>query len=420
MSIIQRPRGTQDIYGEGMQYWHYLEAHIRAITALYQFTEMRTPMFERIEVFARSVGETSDIVSKEMYEFEDKGNRQMTLKPEGTAAIVRSYVENKLFALGDYQKYYYISPIFRYERQQAGRYRQHHQFGFEVYGEQNPIVDAENILFIHTFFQKLGLSDYRVKVNSLGDAESRVAYRDALQAHFKPFLPELCEDCQIRYEKNPLRILDCKKDAKHTAMASAPKMSEYLNAFSSNYIAEVIGLLDTFEIPYELDEKLVRGLDYYNHTVFEFVLNNQTSAKAGSLAGGGRYDGLVAQFEGPDKAGFGCGIGMERLILALQEQQVDVSSQEGRKIYVANIGGATCNKFAMEVTQMLRVANINTDGNILPKQMKAIFKLAERAEATDIVIIGGDEMASRIVGVRNTSTRAQEEVAVDDLVAYLT
>lgn len=412
---IQKPRGTQDIYGSEMKDWHYVERHIRSITERYQFTEIRTPMFERIEVFARSVGESSDIVSKEMYEFMDKGNRQMALKPESTAAIVRAYVENKLFAEGDYQKYYYISPTFRYERQQAGRYRQHHQFGFEVFGDKNPLVDGENILFVHTFLQELGIRDYTVKINSLGDTDSRARYREALQAHFKPVITELCEDCQKRIETNPLRILDCKTDAAHPSMKTAPKLSDYLTAESKKYFEAVLRFLDTFAIPYTYDQTLVRGLDYYTDTVFEFVLNNETSAKAGSLCGGGRYNGLVETFGGPEKAGFGCGIGIERLILALKEQGVEDEAVEEERILVANISGDMESLIPLEIVQKLRVAGLNVETNFQKKSMKAVFKMADRFEATDIVIIGEEELHSNTVQLRNVATREQETLTIDAL-----
>ncbi|MGL5043237.1 MAG: histidine--tRNA ligase [Culicoidibacterales bacterium] len=418
MNKMQKPRGTQDIFGDAIAYWHYIESHVRKLTKIYQYGEMRTPMFEKIELFARGVGETSDIVSKEMYAFEDKKGRKLALKPESTATIVRSYIENKLFSEGEYNKFYYISPHFRYERAQMGRYRQHHQFGVEVFGDKDPTVDVEVILFAVTFLAKIGIKDYTVKINSLGDSSSRLAYREALQEYFSPVLSELCEDCKQRFIKNPLRILDCKVDAKHEAIKNAPKMSQYLTPSASHYIKEVHRLLTHFNISYQIDDTLVRGLDYYTNTVFEIVLNNPTSAKAGSLCGGGRYDGLIAENGGPNKSGMGFGMGIERLIIALQEQHVLLPPTNTNKVFVGNLDAEISACFALEITQKLRSLAINADMNFGLKSMKSLFKMSDRFEATHIIIIGKQESESQTFTVKDLQTKEQTTITTDKLAAY--
>jgi len=406
MVKFQKPRGTQDIYGANVKYWHYIEAVARTLSDHYQYEEIRTPLFESFDLFVRGVGESSDIVSKEMYEFYDKSERHLALKPESTASVVRAYVENKLYATSDYQKFFYISPHFRYERAQTGRYRQHHQFGVEVFGAENPYVDAEVILFAVTFLRKLGLTDFTVALNSLGNSKTRAAYRQALQDYFRPYLDELCVDCQSRLALNPLRILDCKKDADHVAMVGAPKMKDFLDEDAKKYMATITSLLTTFNIPFHEDDKLVRGLDYYTQTVFEIVLDNPSSAKSGSLTGGGRYNGLVAEIGGPETSGIGFGIGIERLILALQEQGVMLPEQVGQRIFVANLEMVS-STYAMEVVQALRAAGFNVATNYGPKTMKAIFKQSDRFAATTLITIGASELADQTLSVRNVATKEQ-------------
>ena len=408
MVAIQKPRGTQDIYGAEMKYWLFIEQQVRTISELYQFKQIRTPMFEKIELFARGVGQTSDIVSKEMYDFYDKGKRHLALKPESTAAVVRSFIENKLYAEGDYHKYYYLSPHFRYERAQTGRYRQHHQFGVEVFGDKNPYIDAEIMLFAVTVLKQIGLKDFTVKINSLGDTETRVAYRQALQDHFRPHLADLCQDCNQRFDKNPLRILDCKVDNTHPAMINAPILLDYLTKEAKTYFDNLIALLAEFDVEYEIDNRLVRGLDYYTHTVFEIVLDDPTSAKAGSLCGGGRYDGLVAEFEGPEKSGMGFGMGLERLIIALKEQEIILPENKKTRVYVANLDGDQTQKYAASIVQTLREQGINVETNYLKKSMKAIFKLVDRYKATHLLIVGANELAQQSFELKDLNKREQK------------
>jgi histidyl-tRNA synthetase len=398
-----------------MAYWQYIEAVARRLSADYQYEEIRTPLFESFDLFVRGVGASSDIVSKEMYDFFDKSERHLALKPESTASVVRAYVENKLYATGDYQKFFYISPHFRYERAQAGRYRQHHQFGAEVFGPENPYVDAEVILFAVTFLRQLGLKDFTVALNSLGNTQTREDYRTALQDYFRPYLPELCTDCQSRFALNPLRMLDCKKDADHVAMAGAPKLQDFLDDDAKTYMATITSLLETFNIPFRVDDKLVRGLDYYTQTVFEIVLDNPNAAKSGSLTGGGRYNGLVAEIGGPETSGIGFGIGIERLMLALQEQGVDLPTRGGQRIFVANLEMAS-STYAMEIVQALRAEGLNVATNYAPKAMKAIFKQSDRFAATLLITIGASELANGTMNVRDVATKEQR---VTTLTAFL-
>jgi len=411
MAKFQKPRGTQDIYGDDLNYWRYIEQTARELSDIYQYEEIRTPLFESFDLFVRGVGESSDIVSKEMYEFYDKSDRHLALKPESTASIVRAYVENKLYVIGDYQKFFYLSPHFRYERAQAGRYRQHHQFGVEVFGDENPHIDVEVMLFAVTFLRTLGIKDFTVLLNSLGDFTTRVAYRKALQTYFEPYLPELCADCQARFETNPLRILDCKRDADHRAMQGAPKMKDFLSDESKMYFETITSLLTTFNIPFRIDDTLVRGLDYYTQTVFEIVLDNPSSAKAGSLTGGGRYNGLVAEVGGPAKSGIGFGIGIERLILALQTQGVVLPQKDQRRIFVANLA-ADSESYAMEIVQTLREQGLNVMMNYEPKTMKAIFKQSDRFEATDLITIGSDELNDKTITHRTIATKTQKTMTL--------
>lgn len=418
MNQLQKPRGTQDIFGTKIAYWHFIEQQIRVWTAAYNYHEIRTPMFESYDLFVRGVGETSDIVSKEMYDFYDKGKRHLALKPESTATVVRAYIENKLYIEGDYQKFYYIAPHFRYERSQAGRYRQHHQFGVEVFGEASPYIDAEVIVFAFGFLQQLGLTDIIVKLNSLGDAASRQQHKRALQAHFKPYLTELCEDCQVRFDKNPLRILDCKKDAEHPAMGSAPKLKDYLSPEALAYMTQVRAILTDFNIEYVEDDHLVRGLDYYTHTVFEIVQKAPTFAKAGSLCGGGRYDGLVAQNGGPDKSGIGFGMGIERLVLALESQEITLIEKQPQRVFVAHLDEMAM-PYAMQIIHTLRSQGVKVETHYQPKSMKNIFKLSDRFQATDLLIIGEDEVTQQLVTHKRLDTKMQQQIAYTDLLSIV-
>lgn len=417
--MMQKPRGTQDFFGEKIKMIQYIEAKIKEITAVYDYQEIRTPMFEAFELFQRGVGETTDVVSKEMYDFLDKKQRKMVLKPESTAAVVRALIENKLYLQGEYQKFYYISPHFRYERAQAGRYRQHHQFGIEIFGAPTPYIDAEVILFMTQFYERVGLKNYRIHINSLGDTQSRLAHKTALLAYFRPYLSELCQDCQIRYEKNPLRLLDCKKDAQHPAMKDAPKLRAYLSPDAEAYFQKTLDLLDAFAVPYTIDDNLVRGLDYYTHTVFEIILADAEGTQRGSLGGGGRYNGLVHDLGGPELSGMGCGIGMERLMLALEEQALKPYENDKLRIFVACLDDKA-KMYGFTILETLRKNMIISEGNQTVKSMKALFKQAEKFGAHYILFIGEEEMNQKVITMKDLSKKEQVTINFSELLNTLT
>lgn len=326
------PRGTVDILPGKSAQWIKLEQLLRTISANYNVKEMRTPIFEHTELFNRAVGDTTDVVSKEMYTFEDKKGRSITLRPEGTAGIARAYVENKMFGLPEkLQKVYYMGPMFRYERPQNGRQRQFHQYGVEMLGVESPYVDVECMLMAITVVEALGLKDVKLHINSLGDDKSRDSYRKALQDHFRDCLDDLCYDCQQRFEKNPLRILDCKVDKNHPAMQNAPKTIDYLSDNAKAHFNKVIELLDDLEVDYVIDTNLVRGLDYYSHTVFEIISDDPKLGAGATVGGGGRYNGLIEELGGPATPGVGFAFGMERLLIALGD---DDSDDDGIDVYV--------------------------------------------------------------------------------------
>ncbi|HYK71663.1 MAG TPA: histidine--tRNA ligase, partial [Pseudoneobacillus sp.] len=315
---INIPRGTQDILPGQVEKWQAIEEQARKICEKYLYREIRTPIFEHTELFLRSVGETTDIVQKEMYTFTDRGERSLTLRPEGTASAVRSYVENKMFGYAQQPvKLYYLGPMFRYERPQAGRFRQFVQFGIEALGSADPAIDAEVISLAMTLYKEMGLKKLKLVINSLGDKDSRNAHREALVNHFKPRIGEFCKDCQNRLEKNPLRILDCKLDRDHELMKTAPSIIDYLNDYSRNYFEKLQTYLTDMEIPFEVDPNLVRGLDYYNHTAFEIMSNAEGFGAITTLCGGGRYNGLVEEMGGPETPGIGFGLSIERFLAAL-------------------------------------------------------------------------------------------------------
>jgi len=372
MANYQVPRGTQDVYEEAMDKWHYLEELIRDFTTVYNYKEHRTPVFEHSEVFNRE-NDSSDLVNKEMYTFQDNSGRSLTLRPEGTAGVIRSYVENKLFAQADQPyKCYYLSPNFRYERPQKGRMRIHHQFGAEIIGTKNPVVDAELILLGYSFVKAVGLNDLKVLINTLGDQLSRDAYRQALLDYFKPHLDKLCPDCERRYRQNPLRILDCKVDKDSEILKNAPHLSGYLNEESKTYFSGMLSCLDDLEIPYEVDDKLVRGLDYYAHTVFEVVSSNPDMGSQSTIFGGGRYDNLVEYFGGPSLSGIGFGMGIERLLVACESEKIAYPEEDGIDIFVMPLAAAY-QRPALQVATECRANGYSTDMDFLGRSLKAQF-----------------------------------------------
>ncbi|MGL5540822.1 MAG: histidine--tRNA ligase, partial [Erysipelotrichaceae bacterium] len=377
--------------------------------------EIRTPIFEHTEVFKRG-NDSSDMVNKEMYTFTDNGNRSLTLRPEGTAGVVRSFVENKLFANQDLPvKTYYVGPQFRYERPQKGRQRIFHQFGVEAIGVKDPMVDVETIALGWSIVKALGLQDLKVLINTLGDDESRSAYRDALKAHFATSIDSMCGDCKRRYEQNPLRILDCKVDAHHEAMKTVPKMHEYLNEASRTYFAQVLALLDELEIPYQIEDQLVRGLDYYTHTVFEVVSINQNMGSQSTVFAGGRYDALVEYFGGPQMSGIGFAMGLERLILACEGEGVILQEEPSIDAYVMCLDQSV-KPAVFSVLTALRNSGYKTEADYLNRSFKAQFKSVDRMKAQCVVMIGEKEIQAGVVTIKRIHDQKQIEVSLSEVV----
>ena len=413
------PRGTQDILPEQTPKWQKVESIMRELCRVYRYKEIRTPIFEQTELFQRGVGDTTDIVQKEMYTFEDRGGRSLTLRPEGTASAVRSFVEHKMFGLPDQPiKLSYVGPMFRYERQQAGRYRQFVQFGVEAIGSADPAIDAEVISLAMDIYQTVGLKDLKLLINSLGDKETRDAHRTALINHFKPSIEEFCSDCQKRLEKNPLRILDCKVDHEHPLMESAPALTDYLTEASAQYFTEVKKYLEILGIEYVVDPNLVRGLDYYNHTAFEIMSTSKGFGAITTLCGGGRYNGLVEDIGGPDVPGIGFAMSIERLLLALEAEGVELDVEDGLDVYVIAMGEAAKQK-AVELLSSFRTKGISADMDYIDRKMKAQMKSADRLGAKYVIVIGDTELEESAVNVKEMESGNQEKVAFHDLVNYL-
>ncbi|GEL06818.1 histidine--tRNA ligase [Salisediminibacterium halotolerans] len=416
---ITIPRGTQDILPGESAKWQYIEAKAHDLCRRYNYQEIRTPIFEQTELFSRSVGDTTDIVQKEMYTFEDRGGRNLTLRPEGTASTVRSFVDEKMHGWANQPvKLYYIGPMFRYERPQSGRMRQFVQFGVEAMGSADPAVDAEVIGLAMDFYKELGLKGLKLVINSLGDKESRTAHRNALVNHFKPRIGEFCSDCQERLEKNPLRILDCKQDAEHELMASAPSILDYLNAESRQYFEDVKTFLTAMDIPYEVDPGLVRGLDYYNNTAFEIMIDGEGFGAITTLMGGGRYNGLVEEIGGPETPGIGFALSIERLLMALDSQGVTLPVETGLDAYLVTMGDEA-KKAGPRILHELRAAGLSVDGDYMGKKMKAQMKSASRQNAAYAVILGEEELAKGTAVVKKMADGTQEEWTLEELAANL-
>ena len=411
------PRGTVDLLPQDTKKWQYLEQLLRTIADLYNVKEIRVPIFEHTELFNRSVGDTSDIVTKEMYTFEDKKGRSITLRPEGTAGVARAYVQNKLFSVADKPlKLYYMGPMFRYERPQKGRQRQFHQFGVEMLGVEDPALDVEAMMMAVTIVKSLGLKNVRLVINTLGDKESRLRHKEALKEHFKPYLDELCSDCKTRFEKNPLRILDCKVDKDHPAMKSAPKTIDYLTNESRAYFDEVCTLLDDLEVSYVVDSNLVRGLDYYCHVVFEVISDDPVLGAQATLGGGGRYNQMIEDLGGPVTPGIGFAFGMERLTIALGH--MDIEEEDTLDIYLMPLG-ANAKNVAMQIQAMLRANGYSCDMDYQGRGMKAKFKTVDRMKAKLAIILGDNEVNNEVVNIKNTATRTQETVKFEDILSYV-
>ena len=371
-------------------------------------------MFEHYEVISRSVGDTTDIVTKEMYDFHDKGDRHITLRPEGTAPVVRSYVENKLFApeVQKPVKVYYIGSMFRYERPQAGRLREFHQLGVECFGSKNPATDVETIAMAYQLFNTLGIKDVTLHLNSLGNTESRLAYRQALIDYLTPIRESLSKDSQRRLDENPLRVLDSKEKEDKVAVENAPSILDYLDEESQAHFDEVRTMLESLNIPYVIDTNMVRGLDYYNHTIFEFITTIDKSEL--TICAGGRYDSLVEYFGGPETAGFGFGLGLERLLLVLDKQGITLPVEEGLDVYIAVLGSEANGK-ALELVQAIRHQGFKAERDYLGRKIKAQFKSADAFKAKTVITLGESELESGRVSVKNNTTREEVTVSFEEL-----
>lgn len=412
--LTTRPRGTNDFLPGESEKWQYIEQLCRQVCAEYGYREIRLPMFEHTEVYLRSVGETSDIVEKEMYSFEDKGFTHVTLRPEGTAGTVRAFLENKLYADPQPTKLYYMGPMFRYDKPQAGRYRQFNQFGVEVFGADHPGIDAEVIALAVEIFRRLGLKGLTVKVNTVGCADCRPKHMDELKRYFRQHEAALCDTCRDRLERNPLRILDCKEAGCKEVCKGAPTTIEAACDHCSEHFQKLQEYLNAIGVRFVVDTNLVRGLDYYVRTAFEIVIDSVGSAQ-NAIAGGGRYNGLLAQFGGEDMPGIGFAIGMERLLLTLQEQGVALPVGRHPQVYIAPLGEAA-QKEAFVLAQALRGRGIYTEKDYLGKSLKAQMKAADRFQVDYTVIIGDSELERQVAVVREMTTGQQHEVALSALV----
>lgn len=411
---FQKSPGTQDILPGASERWQYVEGIARDICRRYNFREIRTPIFEMTELFQRGVGETTDIVEKEMYTFIDRGDRSLTLRPEGTAGVVRSYVENKLYGEPDISKLYYMGPMFRYERAQAGRYRQFHQFGVEALGSTDPALDAEVIALGYDFYTEVGLKGVRVEINSIGTPAVRAAFRERLLAFLEPKRSELCKDCQSRIDRNPLRVLDCKTDQRH--FEGAPSILESLDEECAAHFEKVKAYLTDMNIPFEINHRLVRGLDYYTHTVFEYKAEGIGAID--TIGAGGRYNGLVADIGGPDQPGVGLGLGLERTVLLLENQQAELPNRHALDVYLVALGEAAERETARLVYE-LRKRGIRAERDYQARKMKAQLKSADRLQARYTAILGEDELAKGEIALKAMETGEQKLVPVASLAEEL-
>ena len=406
--ITQRPKGTQDWYGEAMHKRTIIEKKARALCKTYNIKEIITPMFEELDLFQRGVGETTDVVQKEMYDFYDKGERHMALKPEGTAGAIRAYLENSLYAASQPTKLFYVTPAFRYEKPQSGRLRQHHQFGVEFVGSKSPLAEVELITLLTTFIKELGLKDAKLHINSIGCPNCRKTYNDALLAYLKEHEGELCETCRERMKKNPLRVIDCKVPSCKEIVKDAPRTVEYLDEECKEHFEELQSLLNDLNIPYEIDTGIVRGLDYYTKTVFEFV-----NSEGFTLCGGGRYDNLVREIDGKqDIPSVGFGMGIERIIYFLEKEQVELEPEPAVELYVG-ILGKEAKARAYKLVNEIRSAGIVVETDYMDRSVKAQMKYANKIGAKYTLIIGDSEIDAGVAQLKNMTDGSQTEVQLN-------
>lgn len=415
--LTQAPKGTKDLLPQDAYRFQAIEAVEKRIAERAGYREIRTPVFEHTELFLRGVGDTTDIVQKEMYTFTDKGDRSVTLKPEGTAGAVRALVEHSLYAGPLPVKMYYVNnPIFRYEAPQSGRLREHHQFGCECFGAAEPSCDAELISIAVDVLKGLGLDNLVVNINSIGCPECRRVYHEKLRAFLSERLDKLCETCRGRFEKNPLRILDCKVDACQKQLEGAPSILDCLCDACAAHFEGLKANLDALGIPYSVDPRIVRGLDYYTRTVFEIARQTENGTQA--VCGGGRYDGLVEQIGGPKLPAMGFGMGVERVLMLLEQSGVELPEPRHYDVYVAALGAEACTP-ALQLTTGLRRAGVKAEMDHAGRSLKAQFKHADKVNAPYILIVGGDELARGTVRLRNMETKEECEIPLESAIDYM-
>ncbi|MCK8606889.1 histidine--tRNA ligase [Apilactobacillus ozensis] len=411
----QRPKGTADILPGESEKWQYIEETARMLFSDYRYREIRTPMFENFDVFSRTSGETSDIVTKEMYDFHDKGDRHITLRPEGTAGVVRAFIENKLYG-PDVQKpvkVFYAGPMFRYERPQSGRLREFHQIGVEAFGSESPELDVEVIAMAMDLLQHFGIKDLKLTINTLGDKETRENYRQALIDYLEPHFDELSDDSKERLHKNPLRVLDSKAPEDQKFVENAPSILDYLTYNAKNHFDKVTNLLERLGINYVVDSTIVRGLDYYNHTIFEIMANSKALGSGyTTICAGGRYDGLVSELCGPEVSGIGFGLGVERLLLLMDSEKVEFPQFNPLDVYVVAIG-ENASLESLEVVQALRYRGFSADRDYLSRKPKAQFKSADKLHANFTITIGDKELENNTVNLKSMETGKEISVALD-------
>lgn len=407
--MINKPRGTEDILPDDSPLWRKIEQTAHEVCANFGFKEIRTPVFEDTNLFQRGVGDTTDVVQKEMYTFEDKGGRSITLRPEGTASVARSFIENSLYANPQPTKLYYIISCYRYEKPQSGRLREFHQFGTECLGSPSPSADAEIIALALTFFNRLGIKDLKLNLNSIGCPNCKKAYNEKLKEYFKQYEDELCDTCKTRLEKNPMRIIDCKSEICSRIAKDAPKMIDFLCDECREHFDKTRAYLDATGIKYTIDPDIVRGLDYYTRTVFE-ITSDALGAQS-TVCGGGRYNGLIEEIGGKPTEGIGFALGIERLVMIMKAQGIDLGTASATDIFVGSIGGSA-DICAQKLVYELRVAGVNAERDILGRSVKAQMKYANKTGARFSMILGEDEVNSAKADLKNMETGETTSVSL--------
>ena len=408
--LTTAPRGTKDIMPSDVNAWRYLEETMRKICAQYGYKEIRTPVFEHTELFQRGIGDTTDVVEKEMYTFTDRGNRSITLRPENTASAVRAYVEHKLSKDDAATKFYYIGPMFRYDRPQAGRLREFHQFGIEEYGTQDPVADAELISLASSVINRLQLDSVHLQINSIGCPTCRAEYHKALKSYFEGYKDKLCDTCLSRLDKNPMRILDCKSPICSEIAKDAPKITDYLCDECRNHFDAVQKYLDAAGIEYTVDPTIVRGLDYYTKTVFEFVTD--CIGAQGTVCGGGRYDGLIEELGGKHLPSLGFAMGMERLLMVMDKQGIEIPDNDECMLYIATMGDAAKVK-AFELIKQVRSCGMIAETDVIGRGLRAQMKYADKIDARYSIVLGDNEIEQNTAKVKNMETGETAEVTLD-------